>query len=140
MHWYIESLGKYIVFRGRASKAEFWYFQLFNALVPLAISLVIQFAYGASHGAAGKAALALPLSPLVHTWIRLYSLVFYLPSIAVTVRRLHDTGRSGWWFLICLVPVIGWYVELVFLLEDSQPWENRFGPIPQVAVRTSGDY
>jgi uncharacterized membrane protein YhaH (DUF805 family) len=54
-----------------------------------------------------------------------------VPSIAVTVRRLHDTGRSGWWILISLVPVIGWIVLLVFMLTDSQPGSNQYGPNPK---------
>jgi uncharacterized membrane protein YhaH (DUF805 family) len=61
----------------------------------------------------------------------LYALAMIVPSIAVTVRRLHDTDRSGWWYLLVLVPLIGGLVILVFMLLDSTPGSNRFGPNPK---------
>jgi uncharacterized membrane protein YhaH (DUF805 family) len=63
----------------------------------------------------------------------LYSLAVLIPSIAVGVRRLHDTGRSGWWLLISLVPLIGIIVLIVFLATDSQPGANQYGPNPKGA-------
>lgn len=63
----------------------------------------------------------------------LYMLAVLLPGIAVGVRRLHDTGRSGWWLLISLVPLIGAIILLVFLVQDSQPGENQYGPNPKLA-------
>ncbi len=62
-----------------------------------------------------------------------YYLAVFLPSLAVAVRRLHDTGRSGWWFLIILVPFVGWIVLLVFMVLDSQPGSNEYGENPKVA-------
>ena len=61
----------------------------------------------------------------------LYSLAVLIPSLAVSVRRLHDTDRSGWWILINIIPLIGWIVYLVFLCGDSKPGENRFGANPK---------
>ena len=63
----------------------------------------------------------------------LYSLLVLIPSIAVGVRRLHDTNRSGWWFVILLIPIIGVLVFLVFMCLDSQPGTNRFGANPKEA-------
>lgn len=64
----------------------------------------------------------------------LYMLAVLVPGIAVGVRRLHDTGRSGWWLLIALVPLLGAIVLLVFLVQDSQPGENQYGPNPKPAA------
>ena len=63
----------------------------------------------------------------------LYSLAILLPSLAVTVRRLHDTGRTGWWVLISLVPVIGGLILLIFMVLDSEPGTNQYGPNPKEA-------
>ena len=64
----------------------------------------------------------------------IYALAVLIPSIAVSVRRLHDTGRSGWWLLIILIPLIGAIVLLVFFLQDSKPGENQFGANPKGAT------
>ncbi|CAN5768070.1 hypothetical protein BH23ACT10_BH23ACT10_15590 [soil metagenome] len=61
----------------------------------------------------------------------LYSLAVLIPSLAVGVRRLHDTGRSGWWLLIGLLPVIGWIVLLLFMVQDSETGTNQYGPSPK---------
>lgn len=61
----------------------------------------------------------------------LYSIAVFIPSLAVTVRRLHDTGRSGWWLLLMFIPLIGPIILLVFLLTDSQPGTNKYGPNPK---------
>ena len=61
----------------------------------------------------------------------IYACAVLIPAIAVTVRRLHDTDRSGWWFLIVLIPVIGPIVLLVFMIIDGTPGPNRFGPSPK---------
>jgi uncharacterized membrane protein YhaH (DUF805 family) len=64
----------------------------------------------------------------------LYNLTVLIPSIAVTVRRLHDTNRTGWWVLIGLIPIIGFIVLLIFTVQDSQKGENQYGPNPKGAV------
>lgn len=63
----------------------------------------------------------------------LYALAVLIPSLAVGVRRLHDTGRNGWWLLIGLIPLIGAIVLLVFFFQDSQPGNNEYGPSPKAA-------
>lgn len=115
MNWYLDVLKKYAVFEGRARRKELWMFVLFNAIVLIALSLV-----EAIVGGPGI------LSGL-------YSLAVLIPSLAVGARRLHDTGRSGWWQLIALVPFIGTIVLIVFFVADSQPGTNQYGPNPKGA-------
>ena len=117
MKWFLDALkNKYATFEGRARRSEYWYFMLFYflAIVALAIVDVIVGTYS-EEGGFGL------LSGL-------FMLATILPSLAVTVRRLHDTDRSGWWVLINLVPILGALVLLVFTVLDSQPGANRFGP------------
>ncbi len=115
------ALGKYATFSGRAQRSEYWYFILFYFVVYIALLLA---------GALMKSSSAL-LGVGLSLLGMIFSLAMLVPSIAVSVRRLHDTDRSGWWFLIALVPLIGSLVLLVFFLLDSQPGDNRFGPNPK---------
>ena len=87
---------KYADFTGRAGRSEYWWFFLFIVLVSLATSMVS------------------------HALSALFSLATLLPSIAAATRRLHDTNRSGWWQLICLIPVIGIIVLIVFLAQEGK--------------------
>lgn len=101
---------KYVQFSGRASRSEFWYFILFYLLCGLVA--------GALEGSGSTRGGAVGL---------IVGLVFLLPNLAVAVRRLHDTDRSGWWLLICLVPVVGVIILLVFYCLAPTPGRNRFG-------------
>jgi uncharacterized membrane protein YhaH (DUF805 family) len=121
MNWYLEVLRKYAVFSGRARRKEYWMFALFNIIIAFALAVI--------EGLTG----IFPESPR-SVLGSIYMLAVFLPSLGVGVRRLHDTGRSGWWLLIGLVPIIGWIVLLVFNVQDSQPGENRFGPNPKGAA------
>ena len=122
MGWYFEVLKKYAVFSGRARRKEYWMFVLFN--------LIIAFILGSIEGISGIASESYP-----SVLATLYSLAVLIPSLAVGVRRLHDTGRTGWWLLISLAPVVGSIVLLIFMVQDSQQGENQYGPNPkQVAV------
>jgi uncharacterized membrane protein YhaH (DUF805 family) len=116
MQWYLSVLKKYAVFSGRASRSEFWFFQLFNviALIVLAIVDSVVGTRGILEG--------------------LYGLAVLLPSLSVIVRRLHDIGRSGWWFFIELVPAVGVIILIVFLCQDSQPVANQYGVNPKGVV------
>jgi uncharacterized membrane protein YhaH (DUF805 family) len=114
MNWYLDVLkNKYAVFTGRARRKEYWMFFLFNLLIAIGIAIIESII-----GTGGILGI-------------IFSLAMLVPGIAVTVRRLHDTGRSGWWVLISLVPVIGWIVLLVFMLLDSEPTTNEYGPNPK---------
>jgi uncharacterized membrane protein YhaH (DUF805 family) len=122
MNWYLEALRKYAVFDGRARRMEYWMFVLFNCLIVVVLSVVDTvvgiFSLGNSIGALTG----------------LYWLVVLVPSIAVTVRRLHDTDRSGWWALLALLPLLGTIVLFVFCVLDGTPGPNRFGENPKAVV------
>jgi uncharacterized membrane protein YhaH (DUF805 family) len=122
MNWYLEALRKYAVFDGRARRMEYWMFVLFNCLIVVVLSVVDTvvgiFSLGNSIGALTG----------------LYWLVVLVPSIAVTVRRLHDTDRSGWWALLALLPLLGTIVLFVFCVLDGTPGANRFGENPKAVV------
>jgi uncharacterized membrane protein YhaH (DUF805 family) len=118
MNWYLTVLKKYAVFSGRAQRAEYWYFVLFN--------LIFSFVLGAVDGVLGTTtATGVQILRLI------YTLAVMIPSVAVGVRRLHDIGRSGWWLLLVLVPVIGLIALTVFFVFDSQPEANEYGPNPK---------
>lgn len=119
MSWYLEVLRQYANFQGRARRKEYWFFVLFNVLFAFSFGLV-DVGLGLWDQASGVGVLS-----------GLYSLAVLLPGIAVSVRRLHDTGRSGWWMLIGFVPFIGALVLLVFFVLDSDPGENPYGPNPK---------
>jgi len=93
---------------------EFWYFALFNFIFASVLGL-IDFLIGTNN--------VLSL---------IYSLAVLLPGIGVYIRRLHDTGRSGWWLFIGLIPLIGAIILLVFMVSDSQPETNQYGPSPKI--------
>jgi uncharacterized membrane protein YhaH (DUF805 family) len=116
MNWYVEVLKKYAVFSGRARRKEYWMFFLFN--------IIIAFVLGFIEGLAGS-------SGLIGIF---YSLAVLFPGIAVSVRRLHDTDRSGWWLLIGLVPIVGAIVLLVFMVFDSQSGQNQYGEYPKESI------
>ena len=116
MYWYLEVLKKYAVFDGRARRREYWMFTLVNCII-----------FGALYIMGGIVEIAMVL-------YFLYLLAVLVPCIAVCVRRLHDTGRTGWWWFVGLGPVIGWIVLFVFMVLDSQPGENEYGPNPKEAV------
>lgn len=112
MSWFIEVLKKYAVFSGRARRKEYWMFALFAAIIAIVlgvIGVVIKFPY----------------------LVVLFYLAILLPGLGVTVRRLHDTGRSGGWFFISFVPFVGGIILLVFTCSDSQPGVNQYGPNPK---------
>jgi uncharacterized membrane protein YhaH (DUF805 family) len=104
----------YVGFSGRAARSEFWYWILFTVLVSIVTSII------------DFGVLSSDVMPLSSIW----SLVTFLPSLAMGVRRLHDTDRSGWWWLISLIPLIGIIVLIVFWCSEGTRGPNRFGPDP----------
>ncbi|MFI4852345.1 MAG: DUF805 domain-containing protein [Gimesia chilikensis] len=120
MNWYLTVLKKYADFSGRARRKEYWMFVLMNFLVSILISIV-----GAVIGDT-DGLIAVSLSGV-------YALFIFIPSLAVTVRRLHDTNKSGWWILITFVPLIGGLVLLIFMIIDSDPNTNAYGANPKTA-------
>ena len=122
MHWFLQAMKQYATFEGRARRKEYWYFVLFYCLAVIALTVV--------DGIAGT----LEEEAGIGLFSGLFVLGTFLPTIAVLVRRLHDTNRSGWWVLIKFVPVVGAIVLLVFTVQDSQPGGNRFGPNPKGVI------
>ncbi len=119
MSWFFAAVKKYAVFKGRARRKEFWYFTLFYIIFSLIAGIVDALA-GTQVPTMGIGLISI-----------IYALAMLLPSVSVSVRRLHDTGRSGWWWWINLLPFIGQIVLLVFVVLNSQPGDNRYGPNPK---------
>lgn len=109
MTWYLEVWKKFAVFSGRARRKEYWYFTLVNLIVFVAF---------------------MALGEQANVVAGIYMLAVLLPSLAVSVRRLHDTGRSGWWVLLALVPLLN-LVLLVFFVQDSVEGANEYGANPK---------
>jgi uncharacterized membrane protein YhaH (DUF805 family) len=122
MNWYIEALKKYAVFSGRARRKEYWFFVLFNVIFSFVLGF-IDGMMGNVHMESGMGLLG-----------GVYSLLLLIPGIAVSVRRLHDTNRTGWWVLLGLIPIIGALVLLIFMIQDSTPGENNYGQNPKDAI------
>ena len=112
MNWYLQVLQKYGVFDGRSRRKEYWFFVLFSTLISLLL-IAIDSATGTLRSG-------------------IYSLAVLVPSLAVSVRRLHDTNRTGWWLLLGIVPFIGPIVLLVFFASDGNPDDNEYGPNPKL--------
>jgi len=105
-------LSQFATFSGRARRSEYWWFALFSTLVYVAAILV-------------DVLLRTEMVTLAAV------LVLLLPTWAVTVRRLHDTSRSGWWLLVQIIPLVGALVMLVFTLQNSHAFTNQYGPSPK---------
>lgn len=113
MNWYLAVLKNYAGFSGRARRTEYWMFFLINFIIVVVLDVI---------------GVAIKLSTILGG---VYSLLVLIPALAVGVRRLHDTGRSGWWLLISLIPVVGTIILIVFLATDGQPGDNQYGSNPK---------
>lgn len=122
MNWYIKGLSNFINFTGRARRSEYWYFTLGNVLVFIVLSGLISVFIDAVESLPEEVAIGI---------VGLFMLTMIIPSLAVSVRRLHDTGRSGWWLLISLIPYVGSIVLLIFYIQDSEPGTNKWGRNPK---------
>ena len=108
MKWFIKCFKQYADFKGRARRKEYWMFTLINGIIGFVMGL---------------------LGLTILSWI--YSVAVFIPSLAVGVRRLHDIGKSAWWILLFLIPVIGWIWLIILFVQDSQPGENQWGENPK---------
>ena len=113
IEYFIGALQKYADFTGRARRKEYWMFALYYAIFYIVLSVIDSFT-----------------GFFIITTI--YSLALFVPSISITARRLHDTGRSGWWQLIAFIPLIGYIILIVFLVQDSHE-ENEYGVSPKIS-------
>ena len=118
MNWYLGVLKKYAVFEGRARRKEYWLYALFTAIFAIAAMIV--------DNLIGTTAEGLPYGAVYF----MTGLALWLPGLAITVRRLHDVGKSGWFVLIGLVPLLGIWL-LVALCRDGDPTANAYGPNPR---------
>lgn len=120
MNWYLKVVrDHYLDFKGRARRQEYWMFVLINILISIALG-VIDGVLGLNFGEDGNGFLS-----------TIYGLIVFLPSLAVTVRRLHDYGKSGWWYLLILLPIIGWIILFIWLCKEGENGQNQWGPNPK---------
>ena len=119
MNWYLGVLKKYAVFSGRARRKEYWLFVLFNMIFAI-LAMILD-------NVLGIAIQGLGYGPIYI----LFGLAVLVPGWAVSVRRLHDVGKSGWFFFIVLIPIVGAIWLLVLMCRDSMPGENQYGPNPK---------
>lgn len=135
--WAVKTcFSKYATFSGRARRKEFWYWYLFTCLPIIVVFLLIflvacttmSYAQSMPYAQPSNTVMGLGFFEIV---IILWSLIICIPSLAVTVRRLHDTGHSGWYYLISIIPVIGVILLLVALCTDSVE-DNKYGPNPKL--------
>lgn len=118
MSWFMQALKNYAAFEGRARRKEFWFFVLFSMIAMIVAGAIDAFVITPIIG--------LPVLMII------VSLGLIVPSISVSIRRLHDTSRSGWWYLLSFIPVAG-LVLLVFFFLDTKPETNAYGPSPKAA-------
>lgn len=119
MNWYLKVLKQYVDFSGRARRKEYWMFALFNLLFAI-VAMILDNVLGIAIEGVGY-------GPLYG----LYALAVLIPGLAVAVRRLHDVGKSGWMFLIVLIPIVGAIWLLVLMMTDSEPGVNKWGENPK---------
>ena len=120
MNWYIKVLKQYADFNGRARRQEYWMFFLFNVIAAFALVMV---------GGAIGGALDAPAIAMIPYMI--YILGVLIPGLAVSVRRLHDQNKSGWYYLVAFIPFIGGIWLLVLLATEGDSGPNQYGPDPK---------
>ena len=119
MEWYIKVLKQYADFNGRARRKEFWMFVLINTIISIVIMAVDGF-------------LGLNIGMLPYGYLyMIYSLAILLPNLAVSVRRMHDIGKSGWFLLIAFIPLIGAIWLIVLSCKEGDQETNEYGPDPK---------
>lgn len=111
--YYLQAFKPYANFNGRSHRPAFWFFTLFNWLIYICLSVFDNLAN---------------LGPFVPGLALLYSLATLIPALAISVRRLHDIGQSGWFCLLALIPVLGWIALLILFCMPSNPGDNKYGP------------
>lgn len=109
----------YCRFQGRSSRSEYWWWVLFVAILSFCIGII--------EGILGFSMTA------VQTTSGILSLVLLLPGLGLSVRRLHDIGKSGWWVLLGFIPVVGAIILIIWFAQNSQMQDNQYGPVPNLA-------
>ena len=119
VNWFLVALKKYAVFSGRARRKEYWMYMLFYLIIAIVLAIVDSMIMSSEGGIGILGAI--------------FALGMLLPSIGVTVRRLHDTNRSGWWILISFVPFVGIFILLYFMIKEGDSGDNQYGADPKAA-------
>lgn len=115
MNYYISALKKYAIFKGRATRKEYWYFVLFSFIVGLFIAIIGSI-----------------IGDTANILIRIYYLLILIPSLAVLTRRMHDINESGWVLVLLIIPVVGQIWIFIYSLLKSKPGENKYGPAIEI--------
>ncbi len=113
------AFNKYCCFSGRASRSEYWFFTLFVFIVQALLGSGVNFADNLT---------------LLGSLYGVFGLVVFLPSLGLTIRRLHDIGKGGGWIFINLIPLVGQIIFLIWTCKPSEIGDNRFGPMPNLVV------
>ena len=119
MEWYIKVINSYSDFNGRARRKEYWMFTLWNIIFALLASL-LDYSFGIVYPLVGYGPLYIA-----------YALFVLVPGFAVAVRRLHDTGKSGWIYLVAFIPIAGWIWLLILLIKEGDQGNNAYGEDPK---------
>lgn len=119
MHWYIKALKRFTDFKGRSRRKEYWMFALFNVIISITTTL-LDYAFGTAS-----------FVYYIGLFSMLYGLFVFIPFIAVSVRRLHDTGKTGWMLLIAIIPIIGAIWLLVLFATEGTRGTNMYGSDPK---------
>ena len=122
MNYYSICLSKFADFSGRARRREYWTFVLVNCLIAMLL-LILGLAFGED-------------SPASNIMVTIFYLIMLVPNLSVSVRRLHDIGKSGWYMFLSLIPLIGGLILLIWSLMDSEPGENQYGKNPKEEEKT----
>ena len=120
MNWFLKCINQYSDFSGRARRTEYWMFMLFNMIFAI-IAMALDNALGLADPTIGYGVL-----------YGIYALVMLIPGLAVCVRRLHDVGKSGWFILISLIPIVGGIWLLVLACTDGHAEKNKWGKNPKI--------
>tara|TARA_R110001592_G_scaffold2696_5_gene15384 strand:+ start:1512 stop:1901 length:390 start_codon:yes stop_codon:yes gene_type:complete len=115
MNWYLKVINQYFDFSGRARRKEYWMFMLFSIIISWTLA-IIDIVFGTY------------IFSIIST---IYSLLIFIPSLAVLLRRLHDSGHSGWYLFLILIPLLGWIWLFVLLCLESEPGQNKWGENPK---------
>ncbi|WP_010198504.1 DUF805 domain-containing protein [Bacillus sp. m3-13] len=120
MHWYLEGFRNYFNFSGRAGRKEYWIFTLVHSVIFWVIPMFIAYFFQDSEIIVG----------IFGLFYLIFILGTIIPVISINVRRLHDIGKSGWWYLIILIPIVGGIILFVFACIESEH-DNKYGPNPR---------
>jgi len=127
MKSYLSVLRNYAGFNGRARRREFWMFALLNALFS-SLFITLDSFLGTSY----SIPTAFEGVFIKYGYLQIaYGLLVLIPTLAVTVRRIHDIGKSGWMIFVFLIPIVGWIWMIILCVQDSQPGPNQYGPNPK---------